>query len=76
MTRDVAPSLGCPKPALLHSTYFPALQEAHTKLCASVTNSSIFLTDTLEQIKTKVARLLVVPINLNSQIDIVSLLKD
>ena len=26
MTRDVAPRVGFPKPALLHSTFFPALQ--------------------------------------------------
>ena len=28
MTRDVAPRVGFPKPALLHSTFFPALQGA------------------------------------------------
>jgi tryptophanyl-tRNA synthetase len=26
MTRDVAPRLNFPKPALIHSTFFPALQ--------------------------------------------------
>lgn len=54
MTRDVAPRLGFPKPALLHSTFFPALQGAKTKMSASDTNSAIFLTDTPKQIKTKV----------------------
>ncbi|XP_010607420.1 tryptophan--tRNA ligase, cytoplasmic [Fukomys damarensis] len=54
MTRDVAPRIGYPKPALLHSTFFPALQGAQTKMSASDTNSSIFLTDTAKQIKTKV----------------------
>uniref|UniRef100_H0Y2J2 Tryptophan--tRNA ligase, cytoplasmic n=1 Tax=Otolemur garnettii TaxID=30611 RepID=H0Y2J2_OTOGA len=54
MTRDVAPRIGYPKPALLHSTFFPALQGAQTKMSASDPNSSIFLIDTAKQIKTKV----------------------
>lgn len=55
MTRDVAPRVGHPKPALLHSTFFPALQGAQTKMSASDPNSSIFLTDTAKQIKSKVS---------------------
>lgn len=55
MTRDVAPRIGYPKPALLHSTFFPALQGAQTKMSASDPNSSIFLTDSAKQIKTKVS---------------------
>lgn len=55
MTRDVAPRIGYPKPALLHSTFFPALQGAQTKMSASDPNSSIFLIDTAKQIKTKVS---------------------
>ena len=55
MTRDVAPRLGYIKPALLHSTFFPALQGAQTKMSASDPNTSIFLTDTQKQIKTKVS---------------------
>ncbi|TDG98914.1 hypothetical protein EPR50_G00205460 [Perca flavescens] len=54
MTRDVAPRIGYPKPALLHSTFFPALQGAQTKMSASDANSSIFLTDTPKQLKNKV----------------------
>ena len=54
MTRDVAPRLGLVKPALLHSTFFPALQGAKTKMSSSDPNSSIFLTDTPKQIKNKV----------------------
>ncbi|XP_023484167.1 tryptophan--tRNA ligase, cytoplasmic [Equus przewalskii] len=54
MTRDVAPRIGYPKPALLHSTFFPALQGAQTKMSASDPNSSIFLTDSAKQIKNKV----------------------
>jgi len=54
MTRDVAPRLGYHKPALLHSSFFPALQGAQTKMSASDSNTSIFLTDTPKQIKNKV----------------------
>lgn len=54
MTRDVAPRIGFQKPALLHSTFFPALQGASTKMSASDENSSIFLTDTANQIKKKI----------------------
>merc|ERR1719362_1278986 len=54
MTRDVAPRLGYLKPALLHSSFFPALQGAQTKMSASDANTSIFLTDTPKQIKNKI----------------------
>ncbi|XP_076645297.1 tryptophanyl-tRNA synthetase [Halictus rubicundus] len=54
MTRDTAPKLGYPKPALLHSVFFPALQGSKTKMSASSDNSAIFLTDTAKQIKNKV----------------------
>jgi len=54
MTRDVAPRLGLPKPALIHSVFFPALQGAKSKMSASDPNSSIFLTDTPKQIKDKI----------------------
>ena len=57
MTRDVAPRLGFPKPALMHSTFFPALQGAQTKMSASDENSAIFLTDTANQIKKKVCEM-------------------
>ncbi|GJQ81047.1 Aats-trp [Trypoxylus dichotomus] len=54
MTRDVAPRLGFMKPALIHSTFFPALQGAKSKMSASDPNSTIYLTDTPKQIKNKV----------------------
>lgn len=54
MTRDVAPRLGQHKPALLHSTFFPALQGAKTKMSASDPTTTIFLTDTAKQIKNKI----------------------
>ncbi|KAL0819890.1 hypothetical protein ABMA28_007903 [Loxostege sticticalis] len=54
MTRDVAPRLKMPKPALLHSTFLPALQGAQHKMSASDPNASIFLNDTPKQIKNKI----------------------
>ncbi|CAF0869500.1 unnamed protein product [Rotaria sp. Silwood1] len=54
MTRDVAPRLNFPKPSLIHSTFFPALQGSKSKMSASDTNSSIFLTDSAKDIKTKI----------------------
>ena len=56
MTRDVAPTLKFRKPALIHSTFIPALQGAKTKMSASDETSSIYLTDTPKQIKTKINR--------------------
>ncbi|CAG2100188.1 unnamed protein product [Medioppia subpectinata] len=56
MTRDVAPRLSLPKPALMHSSFLPALTGAQTKMSASDPNNSIFLTDTPNQIKNKINR--------------------
>jgi len=54
LTRDVAVKLKYPKPTLIHSKFFPALQGPQTKMSASDPNSSIFMTDTLNQIKNKI----------------------
>lgn len=54
MTRDVAPRLNFPKPALIHSTFIPALQGAQTKMSGSNPTTSIYLTDTPKQIKDKI----------------------
>jgi len=56
LTRDVAAKLKYPKPALIHSKFFPALQGPQTKMSASDVNSSIFMTDTQNQIKNKINR--------------------
>lgn len=66
MTRDVAPRLSYPKPALLHSTFFPALQGPQSKMSASDPNTSIFLTDSMKEIKHKVLSTL--PIHCGSAI--------
>ncbi|KDR81488.1 hypothetical protein GALMADRAFT_239460 [Galerina marginata CBS 339.88] len=54
LTRDISVKLKHPKPALLHSKFFPALQGPQTKMSASDPNSSIFMTDKLNQIKNKI----------------------
>ena len=53
-TRDVAVRLKYPKPSLIHSKFFPALQGAQTKMSASKETSSIFMHDTPNQIKNKI----------------------
>ncbi|KAF7791294.1 hypothetical protein EIP86_002308 [Pleurotus ostreatoroseus] len=54
LTRDVAVKLKYPKPTLIHSKFFPALQGPQTKMSASDVNSSIYMTDTPNQIKNKI----------------------
>lgn len=54
LTRDIAPSLKYKKPALVHSKFFPALQGPKTKMSASSTSSAIFVTDTAEEIASKI----------------------
>ncbi|KAF9457232.1 tryptophanyl-tRNA synthetase [Collybia nuda] len=54
LTRDVAQKLKYPKPALLHSKFFPALQGPQTKMSASDPNSSIYMSDKAAQIKNKI----------------------
>ncbi|KAI0057089.1 tryptophanyl-tRNA synthetase [Artomyces pyxidatus] len=54
LTRDVAQKLKYPKPTLIFSKFFPALQGPQTKMSASDTNSSIYMSDTPNMIKNKV----------------------
>lgn len=54
LTRDICPRLKEPKPALLHSQFFPALQGKNSKMSSSDELSAIFLTDTPAQIKKKI----------------------
>lgn len=62
LTRDIAHKL-VPKehplkgkPALIHSKFFPPLQGAMGKMSASDDNSAVFLTETAEQIDSKIMR--------------------
>lgn len=54
LTRDVSQRLKVPKPALMHSVFFPALQGPGTKMSASVDASAIFMNDTPKKIKDKI----------------------
>lgn len=54
MTRDVAPRMGCKKPALIHSTFFPPLQGVGNKMSGSLVHTAVYLTDTPKQIKDKI----------------------
>lgn len=53
VTRDVAPKLGYPKPALIHSKFMPGLGEGG-KMSASKPETAIFTTDTPKEAKKKV----------------------
>ena len=50
MTRDVAPRMGCKKPALIHSTFFPPLQGVGNKMSGSLVHTAVYLTDTPKQV--------------------------
>ena len=54
MTRDVAQTLGFPKPALIESIFFPALQGDDGKMSASIANSAIFVSDSPQDIADKI----------------------
>ncbi|KAI3842920.1 hypothetical protein MKW92_046703 [Papaver armeniacum] len=56
MTRDVAPRIGYQKPALIESSFFPALQGDTGKMSASDPNSAIYVTDSAKDIKNKINR--------------------
>lgn len=56
LTRDVAPRLGFEKPALIHCSFFPALQGFSTKMSSSVGNTAIMVTDSAEDIASKVGK--------------------
>lgn len=44
------------KPCLLHAKFFPPLQGAEGKMSASASNSAIYLTDTPEEIRSKITK--------------------
>ncbi|KAI1717139.1 tRNA synthetases class I (W and y) domain-containing protein [Ditylenchus destructor] len=56
MCRDVAPRLKFPKPALISSTFLPALQGMQKKMAASDMNTCIYIDDTPNQIKNKIKK--------------------
>ncbi len=54
--RDNAPRLNLLKPALIHTVFLPSLRGSESKMSASDTDSSIFLSDTDNQIKKKIGK--------------------
>jgi tryptophanyl-tRNA synthetase len=56
MSRDAAPRLKYKKPAMIYSSFLPALQGAQSKMAASDVNSCIYLNDTPAQIANKIKK--------------------
>lgn len=56
ITRDVAERLGYYKPAAIHNTFLPGLQGPDSKMSSSKPESTIFTTDSAEEIKNKIKR--------------------
>lgn len=56
LCRDVASKLKYPKPSLIHSKFIPALQGASSKMSASVSTSTIYLSDTPKMIEKKIKK--------------------
>lgn len=54
LTRDIAPRMRWPKPALIHAKFLPALQGASTKMSASVETTCLYVTDTEKKIRKKI----------------------
>jgi tryptophanyl-tRNA synthetase len=54
ITRDVAPRLGYPKPALIHNKLLPSLLGPGGKMSASIPASSIFTTDGIPDARAKI----------------------
>lgn len=54
LTRDVAPLLKRPKPALIHNMMMPGLQGPGGKMSASDLNSAVYTTDTASQVRKKI----------------------
>jgi len=56
ITRDVAPRIGKPKPAIIHNIMIPALQGPGGKMSASEENTTIYTTDTADVVKKKISK--------------------
>ena len=56
ITRDIAPKLGYYKPAAIHNTFLPGLEGPEGKMSSSKPETTIFTTDSAEQVKKKIQR--------------------
>ncbi len=54
ITRDIAPKIGKPKPALIHNVMIPGLSGPGGKMSASSENETIYTTDSPEVVKKKI----------------------
>ncbi|KAL9131353.1 MAG: hypothetical protein Q9217_000680 [Psora testacea] len=54
--RDIAPRLGLLKPSLIHTVFLPSLRGSESKMSASDPDSTIYLSDTDNQIKKKIGK--------------------
>ncbi|MGI0004691.1 MAG: tryptophan--tRNA ligase [Candidatus Nitrosotenuis sp.] len=54
ITRDVAPKIGRPKPALIHNIMIPALTGPSGKMSASEESGTVYTTDSPEVVKKKI----------------------
>ncbi len=54
ITRDIAPKIGKPKPALIHNIMIPALSGPGGKMSASSENETIYTTDSPDVVKKKI----------------------
>lgn len=54
LTRDIAPKIGKPKPALIHNIMIPALEGPGGKMSASDDNGTIYTTDEPNVVKKKI----------------------
>lgn len=54
LTRDVAPRIGRPKPALVHNMMMPALQGPGGKMSASDENGAVYTTDAPAAVRKKI----------------------
>jgi len=54
LTRDIAPKIGKPKPALIHNIMIPGLEGPGGKMSASNENGTIYTTDSPDVVKKKI----------------------
>ena len=54
LTRDIAPKIGKPKPALIHNIMIPALEGPGGKMSASDENGTVYTTDAPNVVKKKI----------------------
>ncbi len=56
VTRDIAPKLGYPKPALIHASFLPALTGPTGKMSASEESTTIYTTDDEKTVENKIKK--------------------